>query len=1010
MFVGRLTGFTITSCLCLLLSGPLLPAARGAVTLPGNQVVEEVDFERHLMGVLGRMGCNAGSCHGSFQGKGGFRLSLFGYDPAMDYAALTREQMGRRINPVEPDRSLFLLKATGQIEHGGGRRFGRDSWQYRLFREWIVKGARWEKGSGAVSSLKVSPAEFASIKPQQTNQVRVLARFADGSEEDVTILSDFRVQDDAIAELQGPGKVKALRPGDTALVVSYRGNVRAIRILVPMPARSGGAYPKVPETNYIDREVFAKLRQLNMVPSDVASDTEFLRRVTIDTIACLPSPEEVRAFLADKSPHKRTKKIEELLAHPLHAALWATKFSDITGNNTNLLRFVKGKGVRPDVYSQMWHDWFRKRLAANMPYDEIARGVVCATSRDGKTPEEWLQQTREIEAAAEKGFETPYPEKPSLDLYWCLGRLMKLEQLGERTAAAFLGIRLECAQCHKHPFDRWTQADYRSFANIFGQVVVGPSPEVTQALVKQNAPLKVKGKKYQGPGALEVHVSLKARQLPNPDFPPVVLAFNKKKKPIFSKAQPLPAKALGGPEFPLERGKDARVAFFEWLRSPDNAYFARSFVNRVWGHYFGVGLVDPVDDFSLANPPSNPRLLDALARDFIAHKFDIRQLERTVLNSRVYQLTSAPNETNKLDRNNYSHSYLRPMIAEAVVDVLHSALGMTEFFGKGSPVPPGKRAIEIGSSLIFNPDLAIAYRTFGRPTRALVCDCERPRQAALAQTLYFMADPSVVNKIRNSAKPIILARLKPQPPKGKVKPQPPQGKGKPQVLKGKGKPQPPEDKAKSKPQPPEDKGKLLLPKPKSKQAATPAEAKGHALQDPKQGKGQDQAPPKKSTQPVPPKGKTKLPASLPPKKGQPLLELGLVKKLLVPALPPAKKKGKPAPVKVKVKSKAKPGKGKIKQVFVPVQEGRLAKLLKSTKTDDEILEELFLATLTRFPTAAEKEYFEKYRAAKKARSASVAADAPKNKKVKGPALNEREALFVDVLWALINTREFVLNH
>src|SRR5262245_23542819 len=320
------------------LAGLPPPAAQAAVALPGGATLRDVDFERHVMGLFGRMGCNAGSCHGSFQGKGGFRLSLFGYDPGKDYNTLTREHLSPRINFADPDHSLLLLKATGQVDHGGGRRFARDSWQYRVFREWIVKGAPWTKGSGEVKALTVTPSGYALIKPGEKDRLRVRARFADNSEEDVTSFCDFRVQDDAVAEATPLGEVKALRSGDTALVVSYRGHVRAIRVLVPMPAASGFRYPRVPEVNYIDREVFAKLRRLNIVPSDLASDAEFLRRVTIDTIGCLPSPEEVRTFLADKSPNKRARKIDELLAHPLHAALWATKFSDITGNNTLAFR------------------------------------------------------------------------------------------------------------------------------------------------------------------------------------------------------------------------------------------------------------------------------------------------------------------------------------------------------------------------------------------------------------------------------------------------------------------------------------------------------------------------------------------------------------------------------------------------------------------------------------------------------------------------------------------------
>jgi hypothetical protein len=809
------------------------PAARAAVEVPGKHRVDKVDFERHVMGLFGRMGCNAASCHGSFQGKGGFRLSLFGYDPEKDYYTLTRDVLGRRISSVDPDHSLLLLKATGQVDHGGGRRFDRDSWQYRILREWIVSGAPWRKGSGEVAGIEISPPEYAFRKVGETGQIRVLARYADDSKEDITPFCEFRTNDDVVAVVTPLGEVQGLQAGDTAVVVSYRGHVKPVRIMVPMTLPAGLTYPKVPEVNYIDREVFAKLRRLNLVPSEAAGDADFLRRVTIDTIGCLPSPEEVRAFLADKAPDKRAKKIDALLAHPMHAALWATKFCDITGNNTDLLE------QPADKRSQMWHDWFRKRVADNMPYDQIVRGVLCATSRDGLSPEEWLKQVKAIDEAAQKGMPSPYKDRGSLDLFWRRNGkgVVTIDQWGEKTAAAFLGVRLECAQCHKHPFDRWTQTDYRAYANIFGQLTYAVSPESKTVVDAENAErTKVAtagGKKAQIPPIREIFIGGKGSALPNPET-----------------NRPLPPKALGGPVIKAEKGQDPRVMLFDWMRSPDNPFFARSFVNRVWGHYFGVGLVDPVDNFSLANPPSNEKLLDALAKDFVDHKYDIRHMERTILNARVYQLSSDTNATNRLDHNNYSHSFVRPMMAEVVIDVLDSALGVTQDSGGkgGAGGTGGLRAIEFGPSRAPNSTLAYAFRIFGRSPRTAACDCQRSSDPALPQVLYRMTDPTV------------LAKLNP-----------------------------------------------------------------------------------KAT-------------------------------------------------------------------------GRLRQLLQSQKSDEEILDELFLATLTRFPTAAEKKHFIEYREEmkKQTKVAEPPAKAEPPRKGKGAptAKNEgyRETLFVDTLWALINTREFILNH
>jgi hypothetical protein len=711
----------------LLFAGPT-PAE---VTLPDGGRLEHVDFERHVMGVLGRMGCNSGSCHGSFQGRGGLRLSLFGYDPEMDYLALSREGEGRRINRTDPDNSLTLLKATGQVPHEGRTRFGRDSWAYAVIRTWIAQGARRDRGSGEVRSLRVSPPEVAFGRPGQTSRLQVLATFADGSQEAITPLCDFRTNDDAVAEVTPLGQVRAVRPGDTSLVVSYRGHVLPVRVLVPAPAPPGFRYPEVPEVNFIDHEVFAKLRRLNMVPSGLSSDTEFLRRVTIDTIGTLPSPQEVRDFLADSRPDKRSRKIDELLAHPMHAALWATRFCDITGNNTDALENPQQRRAQ---LSQMWHDWFRKRLADNVPYDEIVRGVLCATSREGLSPEEYVKQVQKTEEITGR-FNEVYANRSSLDLFWRRQQRVPIEQWGEKTAAAFLGVRLECAQCHKHPFDRWTQADYRAYANVFAPVSFDISPESQKVFRAENAQRtkpKPGTKAVQRAQLREVYVKTSSRGLPALSNPET--------------NRPLTPRALGGPEIPPADGKDPRTALFEWMRSPENPFFARSFVNRVWGHYFGVGIVHPVDDFSLANPPSNQKLLDALAREFIAGKYDIRRLERAILESRTYQLAETPNETNRFDRINYAHSYVRPLMAEVVLDVLDGALGVTENFGP--EVPAGSRAIEVGASRLQNQALMYSFRIFGRPPRTTACDCERAMEPALPQKLYLLADPTLLAKVR----------------------------------------------------------------------------------------------------------------------------------------------------------------------------------------------------------------------------------------------------------------------
>ena len=709
------------------------------VALPTGGTVKSVDFERHIMGLVSKVGCNSGSCHGSFQGKNGFRLSLFGYEPAMDFANLTRDNFGRRVNTLKPDESLLLLKATGQTYHDGGMRFGKDGWVYNVFREWIRSGAKWERGSGEIKELSVSPADFALLSDAKPKQLTITATFADGTKEDITPFCDFKITDDAIATVSAFGLLAPRQPGDAGLTVLYRGSVKAIRVLVPSPAQKG-AYPAVPEANAIDKEVFAKLKLMNVVPSELADDAMFFRRVYIDTLAQLPPPDAIRAFLADTDPKKREKVIDALLANPLHAAVWATKLSDVTGNNTTALE--NPQQTQPKR-SQMWHDWLRKRVADNVPYDQIVRDILTATSRDGQTPEEWVEFVKKIDEQAAKGFKTDYPDKKTLDLFWRRQAQVPTELWGEKVAAAFLGVRLECAQCHKHPTDRWTQDEYWAFANVFAQMAFNAnqfsSPEAKKLADAENAARKEAALKA-APAVANPQILL-VRELFIPAATPKLKA-----NPATNRV-PLP-KTLGGDVITLKPGEDPRAKLAAWLTAADNPFFAKSFVNRVWAHYFGVGLVNPVDDFSLANPPINARLLDLLAKDFIDSGFDIRKLERAVLMSRTYQLSYVPNESNKFDKNNFSHAFVRPLMAEQVVDVLNAALGVEEKFTGQEEAPAGTKMVELGSSRL-NGSVAYALRIFGRPPRTTACDCERAMEPALPQTLFRMTDAAVLQKFND---------------------------------------------------------------------------------------------------------------------------------------------------------------------------------------------------------------------------------------------------------------------
>jgi hypothetical protein len=700
------------------------------VRLPDGSALRRVEFDRHVASLFGRLGCNAGSCHGSFQGRGGLKLSLFGSDVCRDFEMIAREANGRRVNVIEPDRSLVLLKATGQVPHDGGQRFAPGSWEYRVIRAWIADGARRDPARPSPHSIKIRPEELHLERPGANARIAVVARFADGSQSDVTAFCDLRVRDTEVADVSNTGEVRGRRPGDSAVVASYDGLVAAARVLIPTGRVV--TVPEVPTVDIIDREVYAKLRALGIEPSGPALDAEFLRRITLDVIGALPTPSEVRAFLADGSCDKRSRAIDRLLTHPMHAALWATRYLDITGCDVDAM---EGPDELRPRRARLWHDWFRARFAANMPYDQIARRVLCATSRDGVDARSWALREAERCQALRDGGNAGYAGKPGLDLFWrrlVAGEPAPVELLAERVATTFLGVRIECAQCHKHPFDRWTQADYRSFANIVADVQFGLSPDGLAAvatLLDDRRKADPKGGLPPIPRLREVFIAQRPfRRLADPDT-----------------GRPLAPRALGGPDLP--DGADPREQLFDWLVAQDNPYFARSFVNRVWAVYFGVGLVDPVDGFSVANPPSNPRLLDALAADFVDHGYDIRRLERMVLNSRAYQRSSQPVAGNLDNRGNFARAMPRPLMAEVLVDALNAALGSPGDFG--GDAAKGSRAIEIATNRVASPDLARAFRIFGRPQRTLVCDCERPKAPALAQTLFVMTDAALLAKLKS---------------------------------------------------------------------------------------------------------------------------------------------------------------------------------------------------------------------------------------------------------------------
>jgi hypothetical protein len=783
----------------------------GALTIllgsaAGGWAAEPPRFSRHVVPLFSRLGCNAGACHGAVKGQNGFRLSLFGAEPALDHERLLRDAAGRRLDLLAPDQSLLLLKATGSAPHQGGRRMAVDSPEYRLLRAWIAAGAPLDAPEGApVTRLAVTPAR-KTLPPGERYALTVEATFSDGSTEDVTALSVFESRDRGVAEVTADGQVRAAGVGDTALVVRYRSLPAAATVLVPAAAT---AFPDVQANNFIDRHVQDKLRRLNVPPSPLCDDVTFLRRASLDVTGALPTPDEVRAFLADPAPDKRAKKIDELLARPGHSALWATKFCDLLRPRISYRDFTHEPSP---AAARRFYDWLRARLGENRPYDEIVERVLTATSLDGRSREEWIREVVALqeEEAAISRTRAPkaYTDRRTLDLYW-----HRFDAAGVpgtiQVAHAFLGLRLQCAQCHRHPTDVWTQDDLLSFANFFmrlrantGTLTVKEAGEVKKKaggqlsaeekkkltdeaarLAEESKKLaaaarqtndKAEAKRLQDEAsALQARGGALTRAVAVLDCSAV---FHAPGNPFgfATVSSPLGTQTATTFRFPGEAtpvtvrdDEDPRRLVVAWMRRPDNPYFARAIVNRVWAHHFDRGLIDPPDDLSPLNPPSNPELLDELCRGFIAHKYDLRWLHRTILTSQTYQTSGRATPENRADTRNFAWFYPRRLPAEVLIDAVDHATGGTETYS--SPwVTPGSLAIEVpGSTMdraIGNAFVEYAFVVFGRPTRNTesVCDCDRDTRPALVQSLFLANHPEVLKKI-GDPKGRVAQVLKDQP-------------------------------------------------------------------------------------------------------------------------------------------------------------------------------------------------------------------------------------------------------
>ncbi len=697
--------------------------------IPGPN--KSVDFERHIAPLLGRLGCNSAACHGAFGGgKGGLQLSLFGHSAKMDFQGLKD-----RTDGSDPESSPLLLKPSGRDQHEGGVRFEPDSNSYKTIKRWIEEGSQWNEGSGRVKKLTVEPSQIVLSLSRDAQETAVTADYFDGSRELVTHLCQFTSRDEGIAVVQPDGRVTRSRHGDTSIIVSYGNAFASVSVLAPFPGdtiRESSA--KSAEPTAIDLRIDEKLALLNIIPSGPSSDEEFLRRITLDTIGTIPTLEEVNQFCSSSFADKREKKIDDLLANPMHAALWATRMCDITKCDVGAMGENEIMGSRR---AQMWHDWFRSRFEQNVTYDEIVRGIVTATSREDQDVLEWMHHEEQLIHRSRESFDNDYAKRKSLDLFWRRvfpDNEARLKENAELIAVAFTGVRLNCAQCHKHPFDRWTQDNYAAFANIFSQVIYGSSNETNSAVLAELArrrEAKLAGKTVKPlPRIREVFLSSELGRAISGSVPGIDVS----------------PRAFDSAKF--DQGSDLRQQFFDWLVAPDNPYFARCFVNRVWSTYFGVGLVDPVDDFSFTNPSSHPRLLEELAQFFRESNFDIRAIEKRILMSVAYQRSSTPNESNRDDRRNFSRQYVRPLLAEVAMDTLNKVLGSRQEFGDVARA--GALSIEVGTNHV-KGDTGRALKVLGRGQRETTCDCDRRVESDLRQFIFLANDQSILEKIKTGS-------------------------------------------------------------------------------------------------------------------------------------------------------------------------------------------------------------------------------------------------------------------
>ncbi|NQV28896.1 MAG: DUF1549 domain-containing protein [Rhodopirellula sp.] len=721
----------------------LPPAAERFST---GDVKEVPDFRRHMVPLLGKLGCNSRACHGSFQGQGGFRLSLFGYDFKMDH-----EGLAERVDTDTPADSYAVQKALLEEPHKGGKRFDKNSWEYNLFVKWIAGGAETvdvEK-SPRFERLEVTPAELRFQKDDEKLQLKVVAVWSDGSREDVTCLCRFQTNDEVIADISTTGEVASHQAGDTHVVVFYDNGVQPVPVIRPVSSQFGKNYPLVETNTKVDALVVEKLAKLGVMPSEIAGDTEFLRRVSLDMTGTLPSPKEIQEFVADKRSNKRALKVDELLSQPSYAAWWATRFADWTGNSDDQLNNVTP--VRSQA-AKDWYEWLRVRIEKNTPYDRIAEGFVLANSREDG--ESFMDYCKNMAPLYKKNPEGTYADRSTMPHYWARQNFRTPEDRAIAFAYNFLGIRIQCAQCHKHPFDQWTMDDFHEFKNFFVNTRFGGSPDYKDGAEKILKGLGVDAKLKGNNLRRELRTQI-AEGVVTPfdevwTAKPEAPKKDKKGKPVNSRNRAVrEAKLLGEAEkTDLTQYDDPRQPLMDWMRNDKKQLFARSIVNRIWSCYFNIGIVEPPDDLSMANPPSNRALLDYLTTGFVASGYDLKWVHRQIANSATYQRTWAPNETNRLDERNFSHSIPRRVPAEVVMDALIAATSSDEEFSKLHQDVLDRNIAEVSAGARYNENASnYALSVFGRSIRESNCDCDRSKEPSLLQTVFLQNDSEIYNLI-----------------------------------------------------------------------------------------------------------------------------------------------------------------------------------------------------------------------------------------------------------------------